>query len=169
MPVRARTLAAATLAGLVVAPLAAAQAAPRFGSNKLLWASVNVCDTAAHPNTIGIRGSMPGTASGHEAMYMRFQAQYLSSNGVWHNVPNGDKGFRYAGHADAKARQKGRYVEIKPDPTTDSVLLRGMVTFEWRYKGDVVRRAHRRTHKGHVSKAGADPSDYSAANCTVTK
>ena len=160
---------ALVLLALAAGPLAAAQARKGFGSDRLLWATVNVCDTKAHPNTIGIRASMPGTESGREAMFMRIQAQYLSAEDRrWHNVPGeGDSRFLALGSAEARARQKGRSIRIAPK--TDRVLLRGMVTFEWRLRGEVVRRAHRRTHKGHRSNAGADPAGYSAANCTLRR
>jgi len=166
MFVRAATLA---VGALVCGALPVAPAQAKFGPDRLLWATVNVCDTAAHPDTIGIRASMPGTSGGKEVMFMRFQAQYFSSEDQkWHNVAGeGDSGFLEVGRADARARQKGRSIKIEPG--TASVLLRGMVTFEWRSKGEVVRRSRRRTHKGHRSKAGADPANYSATNCTITK
>ena len=154
-----------TLSGLV----ATAQAFARPSSNPLLWATVNTCDTARHPNAIGIRGSMPGTMKGREVMFMRFRAQYLSvEDDKWHNVPhNGDTGFLEVGRANVKARQEGRWFPIKPK--TDSTLLRGVVTFHWRREGKVVRRAQQRTRKGHTSKAGADPAGYSATYCTIKR
>ena len=166
--VRGATLAVGLLA-CCAAPAAMAQVNKPVDPNPLLWATVNVCDTTAHPDTIGIRASMPGTAKGRETMFMRFQAQYLSrQDDKWHNVSGeGDSGFLVAGRADVKARQKGRYIKIKP--RTERVVLRGIVTFEWRLQGKVVRRAQRRTRKGHRSRAGADPPNYSAASCTIRR
>lgn len=160
---------AATFAVLLLAisagPLGSAPAQAR---SSLLWATVNVCDTAAHPDTIGIRASMPGTAKGDETMFMRFRTQYLSGDDLtWHNVAGqGDSGFVEVGRANVAARQKGRYVQIQP--TTASVILRGVVNFEWRRGGKVVRRAEKRTRKGRKSKAGDDPRGYTAASCKVT-
>jgi hypothetical protein len=101
-------------------------------------------------------------------MFMRFQAQYLSTeDGKWHNVTQGgDSGYVTVGRA-ARTRQRGWYFRITPAGA--SVQLRGIVTFEWRLHDEVVRRAHRRTHKGHASNAGADPPGYSVTNCTITK
>jgi hypothetical protein len=166
--VRGATLAVVLLA-CCGAQTASAQANKPADPNPLLWATVNVCDTAQHPDTIGIRASMPGTAKGRETMFMRFQAQYLSgADDRWHNVAGeGDSGFLEIGGADVKARQKGRYIKI--DPKSERVMLRGLVTFEWRLQGKVVRRAQRRTRKGHRSRAGADPPNYSAASCTVKR
>ena len=46
------------------APLPAASARRRR-RRPTLWATVNVCDTATHPNPIGIRGCMPGLGAAH--------------------------------------------------------------------------------------------------------
>jgi hypothetical protein len=143
----------------------AAPVAPR------LWATINACDTVARPDTLGIRGSMPRTTSGDEEMFMRFQAQYFSTeDNTWHNVTaGGDSGYQRVGTA-TKTRQRGWYFKITPAGDTGAtVLLRGMVMFEWRLKGEVVRHARQRSHKGHKSNAGADPPGYSATNCTITK
>src|SRR4051812_19616933 len=63
-----------------------------------LWATINVCDTDAHPNTIGIRGSMPGLRR-RAGMWMRFQVQYLAkSDDKWHNIDsNADSAWKKVG------------------------------------------------------------------------
>jgi hypothetical protein len=139
-----------------------------IAQSPLLWATVNVCDTADHPDTIGIRGSMPGSGRRSEEMFMRFQVQYLRpSDGRWHNIgPSGDSGFIDVGSARFRARQTGRNFTVTP-PRTGSFRLRGAVTFEWRRDGEVVRRARERTHSGHPGTKGADPPDFSAATCAV--
>jgi len=134
-----------------------------------LWATVNVCDTDAFPNTIGIRGSMPAAGDRRETMWMRFQVQYFDDAADrWERVEEGgDSGFVAVGSARYKARQSGRSFRIEPK-VGDAVLLRGKISFEWRRKGEVTRRAARRTTKGHESRAGADPADFTAAMCTIT-
>lgn len=137
-------------------------------ASPLLWATVNVCDTAERPNTIGIRASMPGSGIRSERMFMRFQVQFLSpKDGKWHNVGKaGDSGFVAVGSGKYRARQAGRNFMLKP-PEGTSYRLRGAVTFEWRLDGEVVRRARKRTTSGHRGTAGADPAGYSAASCVV--
>ena len=54
-----------------------AVAGARTSDERALWATVNVCDTIAHPNVIGIRGSMPGADNTREQMYMRFRVQFF--------------------------------------------------------------------------------------------
>jgi hypothetical protein len=159
----------AFLLATAACPLALADAQRGAGAARRPWATVNVCDTQSWPDTIGIRGSMPGSKGRREAMWMRFQVQFLAAgDGKWHDVPEGgDSGFFYVGPARDKARQAGRSFRISPKRGED-VLLRGRVFFEWRVKDDVVRRGSARTRKGHRSSAGSDPPGYSAATCTIT-
>jgi hypothetical protein len=142
-----------------------------------LWATVNFCDPAEPPpdiapNTIGIRASMPGSRDGREIMYMRFRLQYFKdADQMWHNVTSGlsDSGWTRVGFARYKARQGGRYFfSLVPPAGKTSVLLRGKVSFEWRLRGEVTRRASKLTTKGHKSSAGAFPAGYSEATCTIT-
>jgi len=152
---------------LAAAALPVAMADAQAPDDSRLWATVNVCDTERAPDTIGIRGSMPGSDSG-ETLWMRFQVQFLSADDSrWHNVPaGGDSGFVSVGNGRPKARQAGRSFRISPRKG-EQVLLRGRVSFEWRDGGEVTRHASMRTEKGHRSSAGADPDGYTAGTCTV--
>ncbi len=153
------TLASVLLALLVAATPAAAQKQKSIYQSKLLWATINVCDTVDHPNTIGIRASIPGSGVRAEEMYMRFQVQYWkASDNSWHNIgPSGDSGFIFVGSGRYRARQAGRNFVLKPPPQGKTHLLRGAVTFEWRRGDKVVRRARKRTRSGHPNTRGADP------------
>jgi len=160
-----RTLACA-FALLCTAPAAASAGAP--------WATVNVCDTASNPDTVGIRGSMPATTTAHppaNEVFMRFQVQYQRSDGSWRVLrAGGDSGFIDAGRARGRGRrQAGHSFTVTPPRAGNVYTFRGLVTFEWRAKdGTVVRRTRKRTTAGHRSTAGADPAGFSAAECTVT-
>ncbi len=157
-----RTLPLALLVVLLCA--VPAGAAP----STLLWATVNVCDTASHPDTIGIRASMPGTGSRRDQMFMRFKAQYFDPRGgKWHNLASGgDSGFVAVGSGRYRARQAGHLFRFRA-PSGRSFQLRGAVTFEWRRDGRVRRRERLLTTAGHRSSAGADPPGYSAEVCVV--
>ena len=170
----ARALAVALLAPLLAALAPAAEAVvkrkpPSIFDSPLLWATVNVCDTKNSPDTIGIRGSMPGSAVRGERMYMRFQVQYLSkSEQRWHNITQGaDSGWVSVGSARYKARQAGWSFRFAAPTDGSTELLRGAVTFEWRNGPVVVRHARKRTTAGHASAAGSDPAGYSAAVCEI--
>src|SRR2546423_9363727 len=138
---------------LVVAVLTALLAAPSAGAVKhrprsiyrspLLWATVNVCDTPNNPDTIGIRGSIPGSGVRGEAMFLRFQVQYFSpSEQRWHNIAQGaDSGWVAVGAATFRSRQAGWSFRFATPADGAGDLLRGAVTFEWRKGTRVVRHA----------------------------
>jgi hypothetical protein len=137
--------------------------------SKLLWATINVCDTAGHPDGIGIRASMPGSGDRRERMFMRFQVQYFDARlQQWHNnVADGDSGFLPVGSGRSRVRESGRTFTITP-PASGSYLLRGVVTFEWRQGAEVVRRVRQRTGAGHPDTVGSDPPGFTAATCQIT-
>ena len=130
---------------------------------------MNICDTAEHPDTIGIRGSMPGSGRKGERMFMRFELQYFDQQEkTWHAIgASGDSGFvALASVKRGKARESGRNFTVRP-PRTGAFYLRGAVTFEWRRGKKVVRRFRERTHSKHRGTAGADPKGFSASKCEL--
>ena len=147
---------------------AVAPAQVRPGESATLWATVNVCDTDRHQDTLGIRGSMPGTGSARDEMFMRFRAQYYDPVGrKWHNPRRGgDSGFVSVGSGRYRARQAGHLFRFATGGGR-RYRLRGAITFEWRRDGRVRRREKLLTTAGHRSSAGADPRDYSARVCIV--
>jgi hypothetical protein len=159
-----------TLPGVLVLALAAPAGAAAAAKSPAPWATVNVCDTADHPDTIGIRGSMPGTGNAAQEMFMRFQLQFQRDDGSWRLLgAAGDSGFIDIGRARPKApRQAGHSFRLSPPAAGKVFTLRGLVTFEWRKGGTVVRHVRRRTTGGHQSTAGADPSGFTAGECTVS-
>lgn len=146
--------------------LATPVATAREESEPELWATVNVCDTESEPDTIGIRGSMPGTGRRADRMYMRFVVQYRASDGEWRRLSDGGvSDWERVGNGRWEARQSGFSFQVRP-PEND-VRLRGVVRFEWRRRGRVIRREVRSTEAGHRSTAGADPRGYSRSVCVV--
>ena len=168
MPVR---LLPVVLAALLALP-AAASGAAKGGSiyqSKSLWSTVNVCDTDAQPDTVGVRASMPGSGRTSERMWVRFQIQYFDRDeGLWHNLlTGGDSGWIKVGSARYRVRQSGWTFRFSPPPAGTTQLLRGAVTFEWRRGTRTVRRARKRTTGGHTSAAGSDPPGFSAGTCEL--
>jgi hypothetical protein len=168
-PFRA-TLGVIALLGALVPAAAGARQADSIFHNKRLWATVNVCDTVGHPDSIGIRGSMPGSGDKAETMFMRFQVQHFNTDEQrWHNLTGADSGFVSVGSARYKTRQSGNTFTITPPRAgAEPYLLRGAVTFEWREAGKVVRRARKSTTASHPNTAGSDPAGFSSATCTIT-
>jgi hypothetical protein len=131
-----------------------------------LWATVDACNTPKHPDTIGIRGSMPGDGHAHDLMYVRFLVQSLdATTNKWADIGrSADSGFVRIG-SGAVTRQAGRTFEFKP--TTTSYTLRGLVEFQWHRGEHTVRTTTRTTSGGHTSLAGAEPKGFSAATCVL--
>jgi hypothetical protein len=131
-----------------------------------LWATVDICNTAHKPDTIGIRGSMPGDGQARDRMYMRFVVQKLNaSKHKWENVGiSADSGFVQVG-SGALTRQAGTTFEFKPTLTT--YTLRGLVEFQWHHDGRTTRSVMLPTSAGHTSVAVAEPAGFSAATCAL--
>jgi hypothetical protein len=143
------------LLALAVAPLSAS------ARTDDLWATVNVCDTARHPDAIGIRASMPGTPKGAR-LTMRFRVQYRAAAGDWRDVAGTDSGWRVVHGNPAQSGWSFTFAHPR-----DPVTLRGVVRFRWRKGAVLPRQAEETTEAGHRSSAGADPPGYSAATCTL--
>jgi hypothetical protein len=127
-------------------------------TSRQLWATIDVCNAKDQPDTVGIRGSMPGDDQPHETMYMSFRLQYLA-NGA---APT----FVAVGPAKA-ARQAGRSFQLVPVAGKPASTLRGVVSFQWRRGTTVVHAISRPSTAGHESLAGADPAGFSAATCLI--
>ena len=167
---RLRTYTAALVLGTALFA-AAANGSPvgpePVGNSPDLWATVNVCDTHVHPDTLGIRASMPGSGRQREEMFMRFSVQYYGADRRWHRAGRRSlSDFIDVGSATARARQAGWTVRFSRK-TQRPQFLRGFVVMEWRVRGRVVRRAKTVTEAGHPSSTGADPKGFSAATCRL--
>jgi hypothetical protein len=132
-----------------------------------LWATIDVCDTPRQPNTIGVRGSMPGDANAHHKMFMRFRLQYLDhATGHWTDLPKAASEYLPLGAANT-ARQGGRSFRLMPHAGEKVAPMRGVITFQWRRGGTVLSELSRATTAGHKSLAGAEPPSFSAATCQI--
>ena len=143
---------------------------------KDLWATVNICDTVAHPNQMGIRASMPGDGT-RERMWMRFHAQFYNpKTKKWFDVKgNGVSGWQLAGSARQKVQQAGYTFSFAQPSAGMAFVLRGVVDFQWRIKRRtktghrrtvIVRTLHANT-KGEHPSDGADPQGYSSGTCEI--
>ena len=149
---------------LILSLFIALGAAPASAADADLWATVNVCDTEAHPDEIGIRASMPG-GKPKGRLLMRFRVQYRDlADFRWKAVRDADSRWRRIGKG-RKARESGWSFEVAGQGQR---ILRGVVLYRWTRSGRVTRRARRVTAGGHLSTLGADPVDFSAATCRIT-
>jgi hypothetical protein len=138
-----------------------------LSSSHELWATINVCSAADQPDTVGIRGSMPGDGQTHDRMFMSFRLQYMDPAGKrWVNLTGASSQFIPVGTASA-ARQGGWSFQLIPVPGKAAFTLRGIVSFQWRNGASVLDSFTRPTSGGRHSLAGADPSGFSTASCLV--
>ncbi|HWW89582.1 MAG TPA: hypothetical protein VNY35_02225 [Solirubrobacteraceae bacterium] len=169
------TVALLALAPAIMAPVAMAAGPLRSAAkghsllqSRELWATIDVCNPAKEPDTVGIRGSMPGDGHEKDAMYMRFQLEYLDTkSNVWSVPTHGaDSGYVLVGVAKT-GRQGGSSFRLGAPKSQPGYTMRGVVTFQWRRAGRVVHQATRTSSAGHPNVAKADPPGYSAAECTI--
>ena len=136
--------------------------------SRLLWATIDVCDPADQPDTVGIRGSMPGDRQSHDTMYMRFRLQYLNTTTkAWTDLSKGAASdYANVGTGD-DPRQAGRSFQLSPVAGQPAFTLRGVVSFQWRHGSTVLAQTSRPTSAGRDSLAGADPAGFSSASCLI--
>jgi hypothetical protein len=172
-PLIGALLALAVAAVVTTGALAGADSAKLYTAStpKNQWATINVCDTANHPDQLGIRARMPAMDRGVK-MKMRFFVQWLRK-GAWVALPTDDGGktmsdWFVVGYGKYKWEELGTTFHITDLKPGDNFLMRGLVKFQWRRHGRVVKSAHAYTAGGHHQKAYGDPKVFSAATCNVS-
>jgi hypothetical protein len=104
----------------------------------------------------------------HDTMYMSFRLQYLdSATKSWINLSSGASSGFVAVGSGASARQGGTSFVLKPVAGKPAVTLRGVVDFQWRHGKTIVVSGATPSTAAHLSLAGADPANYSAATCVI--
>jgi hypothetical protein len=161
-------MAAPALAASAVAPAQSPPLAPRsLRVSRELWATIDICNASDQPNTVGVRGSMPGNGQAHDRMYMRFRLQYVDATlKRWVDLANATTDFIAVGSAKS-ARQGGSSFKLVPVAGQPAFTLRGVVSFQWRQGASIVASLSRFTTAGRKSLAGADPANFSAATCPI--
>jgi hypothetical protein len=156
------------IVGMVLAGALAHTHGHSLLSSRELWATIDVCNAAKEPDTVGIRGSMPSDGHAKDTMYMRFQLEYLDPQSRTWSVPTHGADSGYIGVGTAKTgHQGGSSFQLGAPKSPPGYTMRGVVTFQWRRGGRVVHQATRTTSAGHPNVVRADPPGYSAAECTI--
>lgn len=138
-------------------------AVSRAKRSRVLWATVNICDTRRDPNTMGIRGQMPslGFTAG---LYMNIQFDYWSAKRKRFEPISGLSKLVALGELGSGVRQGGASIPFTP-PTG---RLSGTVTFEWKLGARLVGQTSRSTKAGHQNADFGSPPHFSASVCTIT-
>jgi hypothetical protein len=133
-----------------------------------LWATIDVCNPTDQPDTVGIRGSMPGDKHPHDRMYMSFRLQYQdTTTKKWLDLISGAAPDFVAVGPGGSVRQGGRSFQLVPKAGKPAFALRGVVSYQWRRGKTVLQSTSRPTSVGHMSLAGADPAGFSTASCLI--
>jgi hypothetical protein len=166
--------ACSALAGAALVPAAGAASPPLTAQDRALlaspelWATIDVCSPRDQPNTLGVRGSMPGDGNAHDRMFMSFLVQYQGAkSNRWVNLSSDTHAPYVAVGSGASSRQDGTSFQITPVKGARASMLRGVVRFQWRHGSKVVLAISRATSAPHKSLAGADPANFSAAKCSI--
>ena len=166
-----RALVATALTAALLVPAASAEAR----QTRLLWATVNICDSPRYPNTVGLRASMPGSGR-RQRMYMRFSAfWYRIAERDWRPLPRGRSPWIYVGSARVRDRQAGYSFGVSQPPAGKSHVVRGVVKFEWRERRRragksrwvVAKRVRATTRGGALGVQEGDPPGLSLGACEV--
>lgn len=164
MRARPKLTALCAAAGLALLAPASAHA------ERDLWATVNVCDTLASPNTVGVRASMPGTRV-RRRLLMRFGAQFFDrAQGRF--VRTGDRSrWLRVGKGASESVQSGFDFRFGAPSLGSSFTIRGVVEFRWlgrrKDRWRVVKRATQITRAGIRDVEDSDPPGYSQAVCEI--
>ena len=79
-----------------------------------MWATIDLCNPPDQPDTVGVRGSMPGDDHSKDQMYMSFRLQYMNATTKqWVDLVQHGAAFVAVGVAKT-ARQGGSSFELKP-------------------------------------------------------
>jgi hypothetical protein len=142
------------------------------------WATVNVCDTKASPNALGVRASVPGNGS-KQRIYARYTAQWWSSaTQEWKTVGgSGVTDWIYMGSADVEDQQAGWTFRFVQPPEGATYVMRGVVEMEWRAQARAARKAGkahkarkaRRAHRLRKGRKGARRKARSAQRWNVVR
>lgn len=133
-----------------------------------LWATIDVCNPTDQPDTVGIRGSMPGDKHPHDRMYMSFRLQYQdTTTKKWLDLASGASPAFVPVGPGGSVRQGGRSFQLVPKAGKPAFTLRGVVDYQWRRGKTVLQSGARPTGTGHMSLAGADPAGFSSASCLI--
>jgi hypothetical protein len=163
---------AVTLACALAAALPAGADARRSPE---LWATVNVCDTAAHPDMMGVRARMPGNGTSQQ-MWMRFQAHWFDEDdNRWRPLGRAATSrWIRLGHARVRSRETGYTFSFDAPPAGTRFVVRGVVDYQWRAysrrtrRWRVIRRERLNTRTRSRPVRGADPPGYSNGLCQLT-
>jgi hypothetical protein len=126
-----------------------------------LWATVNICNTRKHPDTIGIRAQMPALGFASTMEMVVTLGYYTTSTGSFKPLASSSTPLNL-GQASTGYHQDGVTFTIKPPAT-----LNATVQFTWTIGSKVLGSTTRTTVKGRMGVQQGDPPGYSSDVCRI--
>jgi len=159
-----------TAAGALAAPASKHASTPTAQAllrSRELWATIDVCNSPKQPNTVGVRGSMPGDGRPADKLFMNFTLEYLDAVNQWAALPSSSSGWVLVGAGSSSSRQSGWSFTLKPPHSRGRFVLRGMVGFRWMHAGHQFAHTTLPTTGGRNALVGSEPEGFSAARCAL--
>lgn len=164
---RGGALLALALAATLLLSLAVGAGAARAQFVPNPWATINACDPADDPGSVGVRVSVPNRRDA--AQWVRIRIQFFDGTlGSWRVVRSGgDAGFTKLSDGGGRVFG-GTTFTFTPPAAGRQVKLRGLVDVQWRSGRRVVSRTQITTHGNHRS--SVDPLlAVSLPTCVITR
>jgi hypothetical protein len=164
---RGAALLALALAATLLLSLAVGAGAARAQFVPNPWATINACDPADDPGSVGVRVSVPNRRDA--AQWVRIRIQFFDGTlGSWRVVRSGgDAGFTKLSEGGGRVFG-GTTFTFTPPAAGRQVKLRGLVDVQWRSGRRVVSRTQITTHGNHRS--SVDPLlAVSLPTCVITR
>lgn len=128
-----------------------------------LWATVNICNSKTHPDTLGIRGQMP-TLGFASWLSMSIQLNYYSKTKKrFVPAPSAGQKLIRLGRLSTGLQQDGATFAFKPH----AGLFNATVQFIWRRSGKLLGQTTKTTTAGHPNADFGSPAHYSARQCRI--
>jgi len=164
---RGAALFALALAATLLLSLAVGAGAARAQFVPNPWATINACDPADDPGSVGVRVSVPNRRDA--AQWVRVRIQFFDGTlGSWRVVrAGGDGGFTKLSDGGGRVFG-GTTFTFTPPAAGRQVKLRGLVDVQWRAGKRVVSRTQITTHGNHRS--SVDPLlAVSLPTCVISR
>jgi hypothetical protein len=124
-----------------------------------LWATINICNTKAHPDTVGIRGQIPPLGFQNQ-MQMQIELEYYSvKTGAFEPLSAASAS---AGTSATRLTQEGVNFQVKPPAVLD-----GRITFSWTLNHKLLAKTTRTTRAGVTGVRDGKGASSSAAECRI--
>lgn len=127
-----------------------------------LWATINICNTRKHPDTIGIRAQMPALGFATSMEMVVTLGYYTTATDSFKPLSSSSTPLSL-GEASSGYHQDGVTFKVKPPAKLDAT-----VKFIWSSGTKQLGTITRTTVKGRAGVQQGDPPGYSSNTCAIS-